>query len=98
MRNNNKEAFAFCLLALTLTGKFIYPVAKTPLRWLLEPISLGLQCRLKTSNSRDSLELRQQTGTTETSSVVHGMAIRSLVFTLGDRYCWTTQTTACKPL
>jgi hypothetical protein len=28
-----KEAFAFCLLALTLTGEFIYPVAKAFLCW-----------------------------------------------------------------
>lgn len=44
-----KEAFAFCLLVLTLTDKFIYPSAEAFL--VLEPSFSVFPHRLKASSS-----------------------------------------------
>jgi hypothetical protein len=79
-----KENPAFCLLALTLTGKFIYPA--TELYWpLLEPTSLGFKCRLKTSSSPGILQ--DSSGKTEKSRKQHSFLVSASFQATGFSSC-----------
>lgn len=68
-----EEGFAFCLLALTLAGKFIYPVSEALLHFLFLSGSKTYFFEIPTLTkdgqlSRTSLRLQDLIRTTETSS------------------------------